>query len=256
MRYFPQLETGAMGQYPLRRVRRMRTVSNEMPDGRAVKLSDAAAATTEWSLEWAGLTDGEMEALARFFEDVEGRLHTFTFLDPGANLLCWSEDLERSAWEKGPLVTVTGGLADPRGGTRAWRVANGSLIQTLNVPSWFYYCVSLYARSDGGGQITLVRGGETAERTVTPQWRRLSFAAQSAGTEESVRFGLELASGAAVEVFGLQVEPQIAASGYRKTAARGGVYPNARLADDRLYWTTAGPGRHECELDIIHGERF
>lgn len=256
MRYFPQLESGAMGQYPLRRVRRKRTVCSHMADGRRVRLADTAADTTEWRLEAAGLTDGELETLMGFFESVEGRLHTFTFLDPADNLLRWSEDLEQSVWEKGPLTTVTGGVADPFGGMRAWRIGNGSVAQTLNVPEWFYYCVSVYARCDTGGMLRLARGGQSAEQRVMPEWRRLSFASQSAGTEESVRFGVETEPGATVEVYGLQVEPQIAASAYKGTAWRGGVYPNARLAQDRLQWTTVEPGRHTCSLGIIHGDHF
>ncbi len=256
MHYFPQLESGAMGQYPLRRVRRRRTVRNEMADARRVRLADAAATLTEWRLEAKGLTDSELATLAAFFAAVEGRLHTFTFLDPAANLLRWSEHLEQSVWEKGPLATVTGGVADPFGGTRAWRISNGSVAQTLNVPEWFYYTVSVYARCNAGGRLRLLRGDQSAARQVTPEWKRLSFASQSAGTGESVRFGMETEAGAAVEVYGPQVEPQIAASAYKRTAWRGGVYPNARLAEDRLYWTTAEPGRHACTVGIIHGDHF
>jgi hypothetical protein len=185
MHYFPQLESGAMGQYPLRRVRRLRTVRNQMADGREVRLADVAATVTEWRLEAAWLTDGELERLAAFFEAVEGRLHTFTFLDPADNLLRWSEDLEESVWEKGPLVAVAGGVADPFGGMRGWRVANGSLAQRLMVPEWFYYTVSVYARCDGGGVLRLLRGSQSAERRLTPEWKRLSFASQSDGTAES-----------------------------------------------------------------------
>lgn len=256
MHYFPQLESGAMGQYPLRRVRRLRTVRNQMADGREVRLADAAAIVTEWRLEAAWLTDGELERLAAFFEAVEGRLHTFTFLDPADNLLRWSEDLEESVWEKGPLVTVAGGVADPFGGMRGWRVANGSLAQRLMVPEWFYYTVSVYARCDGGGVLRLLRGSQSAQRRLTPEWKRLSFASQSDGTAESVRFGVETEPGAAVEIYGLQVEPQIAASAYKRTGQRGGVYPNARLAEDRLYWATVEAGRHACTVGIIHGEHF
>ena len=63
MPYFPQLATGAMGQYPLAKRRLARTVVNEAGDGRKVKLADAGAVTTEWRLRFDDLTDGEMETL-------------------------------------------------------------------------------------------------------------------------------------------------------------------------------------------------
>jgi len=261
MPIFPQLATGAMGQYPLRRMRRSRTVENTMPDGHAVRLADNGAERTEWRLEYQELTDGELDALIEFFQAVEGRLGTFTFLDPAGNLVAWSEQLDEPAWEKGPLVTVEGGVTGPAGEVNAWRVANGGaapagIAQTLNVPEELYYCLSVWVRSVQTTQVTLVRGGARTTKQVTAEWNRLTFAAQAAGTAESVLFGLELAPGAAVEVCGFQVEAQAGASGYKKTGARGGVYGNARLAGDELKITTVGQGRHGCTLNIIHGEHF
>lgn len=251
MPYFPQLATGAMGQFPLVKRRRARTVTNTCADGRQVKLADAAAAGTEWRLGFQELTDEEMETLLAFFASVEGRLGSFTFLDPAGNLLAWSEQLDEAVWEKGPLVTVV-----PEAG--AWRVTNtgGStalLAQTLEVPEPFYYCLSMYARGANGA---LARGGERREFPAAAEWRRLAFASQGQGTGETVRFGLELGPGASVEVFGMQVEAQIGASGYQRTFSRGGVYENARFGSDELQVTTAGPGRHGCELTVIHGERI
>ena len=71
--------------------------------------------TTEWRLRYEELTDGEMDTLRSFFEGVEGRLGTFTFLDPAGNLLAWSEQLDAEVWEKDPLVTVTGRPGGSRG---------------------------------------------------------------------------------------------------------------------------------------------
>ena len=261
MQYFPQLETGAMGQYPLRRTRRSRTIVNQTADGRCLKLADTAAGVTEWSLEYQELTDGEADSLAQFFGAVEGRLQPFTFLDPAGNLLCWSEKLDEPAWERAPLVTVTGGIADPFGGTGTWRLTNGGpshvgIAQTLNAPGWYYYCLSVYARSEQATNVTLVRGAERSEQRVSGTWRRLTFASLEEGTQESVRLGVEAPGGATVELYGLQAEAQIGASGYKKTTARGGVYRNARLAEDRLEITAVGLGRHCCALSVIHGERF
>lgn len=258
MYHFPQLETGAVGQYPLVRVRRGRTIDNRMPGGTSVRFADTAAQTTEWRLVFDELTDGEAETLRQFFEAVEGRLNTFTFLDPAGNLLRWSEKLDEAVWEKGPLVTVSGGIGDPFGGTRAWRIGGpegGAITQTLAAPGWFYYCLSLYARSEQETGITLVRGSQRSAQRVTRHWGRVTFPSCGTGSEEGVRFGLEL-HGGAVEVFGPQVEPQAGASGYKKTGSRGGVFQNARFGQDVLQLTAAGPGRHHSKMSVIHGERI
>lgn len=261
MPYFPQLATGAMGQYPLMKRRLARTVVNESGDGRKVKLADPAALTTEWRLRFEELTDGEMDTLRSFFEVVEGRLGTFTFLDPAGNLLAWSEQLDEGVWEKGPLVMASAEVADPAGTLRAWRVANGSgsaaeLAQTVEGPAWFCYCFSLFARGAAGSGMTLVCGDERAVRQLGPEWKRLAVTGQGQGSGETVRFGLELPPGGWVEVFGPQVEAQAGASIYKRTLSRGGVYENARLDNDELLVATAGPGRHRCELTVIHGERI
>ena len=73
-------------------------------------------------------------------------------------------------------------------------------------------------------------------------------------TADSISFGIALDPGATVDIFGIQVEAQTAASLYKQTAETGGVYPNARFRDDALTITTVGPSRHSCELDIVNVE--
>jgi len=90
--------------------------------------------------------------LQQFFASMEGSLNGFTFLDPNGNLLAWSDDPSQVEWQKGSFLTLTGGVADPVGGTSAWTVANTgagaqSLAQTLNAPSVYVYCLSVYAQA-------------------------------------------------------------------------------------------------------------
>jgi hypothetical protein len=72
---------------------------------------------------------------------------------------------------------------------------------------------------------------------------------------DSIRFGLELPAATTLEVFGIQVEPQLAPSGYKATVA-GGVYEDARLADDVLTITATGENRHSCTVHIIHANHL
>jgi len=116
MLVYPQLATGALSQFPVQKRRRLRTVVNTSLDGRAIKLTDPGAETTEWQLAYAGLTDDEVAALQEFFAATEGTLNSFTFLDPTGNLLAWSDKLDNAAWAKDPFFSIAGGIADPAAG--------------------------------------------------------------------------------------------------------------------------------------------
>ncbi len=224
-----------------------------------VKLADAAAAVTAWHLSFKELSDQELAALEALFQAVEGRLTPFTFVDPLDNLLAWSEQLNQPVWQAGPLMTVTGGGADPLGGNSAYQLSNPAgatllLQQAIDAPASLEYCLSVYARSDESTRLWLVRGSETDERTIGPQWTRLTSAGQLADTADAISFGVALDPGTTVDVFGVQVEAQTAASLYKSTNETGGVYPNARFKSDTLTITTVGPSRHSCELDIVNVE--
>lgn len=259
MAYFPQLVTGAAGQFPgTKRVVR-RTVVNEAADGRVVKLDDPPASALEWRLELSGLTDAEWNAIEALFEAVEGRLGSFTFLDPFDNLLSWSEELSATAWSKESDLVVAAGIADPLGTARATRITNQgaspeSIAQSVGGPGWYQYCFSVWARSAVPASITLFQKTQTASASkafrIGPAWKRLEHGAKLAATEETVEFGATIEAGGAVELFGLQVEAQVGASQYRKTAARSGVHANASFLEDALTRTAAGMDDNSCRLRI------
>ena len=96
---YPQLS-----QFPIRKQKRVRTVVNRMADGHVLKLTDPAAAVTEWNLAYRDLTDQDAAALQQIFLAAEGTLNGFTFLDPTANLLAWSGKLDHPAWTRGPML--------------------------------------------------------------------------------------------------------------------------------------------------------
>ena len=256
---FPQLFTGAVGQFPIVKQRLSRTVVNESDYGVTVKLADAAAAAAQWELTFETLSDDERAALTDLHSAVEGRLGAFTFLDPTDNLLVWSEKLDEPAWERNSLLTVTAGVADPDGGTRASRISSAgagplAIQQVVNGPGWFRYAFGLAVRSDLEQQIRLIRSTATQTHSalfpIGPAWRRILLSGKFDGSEESVTFGIELGAGGSAEVFEAQAEAQAGASGYKKTLSAGGVYPAARFVDDELTVTADGPGRHSCKVRI------
>jgi hypothetical protein len=259
MFYFPQLSTGAIGQYPIQKSRVSRTVVNESTDGFTFKLADSNAVAVEWTLKFTTLSDAERDALALLYQNVEGQLGSFTFLDPTDNLLLWSEDLTQPAWTANSLLTITGGVADPNGGTSATQLSNTgsaalSAQQVINGPGWYQYAFSVQVSSSSNQQITLIRSTATASQsavfTAGPDWTRIVLPGNFGGTDESVTFGIQLPPGGTVDLFGLQAEAQPGASGYKQTLDSGGVYPNARFLDDTLTIQTDGPGQHSCQISI------
>jgi hypothetical protein len=256
---YPQLGTGALSQYPIRKTRRMRTVINEAADGSTVRLADAAAELVEWRLEYVDLTDAEAALLAQFFMDAEGSLNGFTFVDPAGNLLAWSAKLDTDVWEKDPFLTVADGVADPAGETRAWTVANSGtagqvIAQTVGVPGGYPYCFSVYLRSSVPGTVRLMIGEQAFERVVHTAWGRVVCAA-TPPPGESIRFGIELGAASAISVYGPQVEAQQGASVYRATT-RGGVYIDAHLRDDTFSVTRTGCNRNSCTVNIVHANHL
>ena len=259
MPIYPQLATGALCQFPLKKVRRTRTVVNRATDGTEIKLADPAAEITQWRLEYVDLSDQEAQALRDFFTAMEGTLNGFTFLDPGGNLLSATEELTAQVWQKDPMLTVTGGIADPFGSTNAWQAVNSgsatqALAQTLEVPGDYLYCLSAYVRLSPGG-VGLILGGETVQRAAGSSWSRVAAVAAGDPSAGSMRFGIEVAAGAAVQIYGVQVEAQGGASAY-KASTRGGVYADAHFGSDELKVTCTGLNRNSCTVNIIHANHL
>jgi len=98
-------------------------------------------------------------------------------------------------------------------------------------------------------------GSEVARRAVTSEWTRISWTSSGEGQATSVRFAIEIEAGNVVDVYGLQVEAQTAASGY-KASTRGGVYEDAHLGDDVLTMASTDVNRHSCTVKIIHANHL
>ena len=82
-------------------------------------------------------------------------------------------------------------------------------------------------------------------------WRRLEFTSDLPGEASPVKVGVELEPSAVVDLFGAQVEPQVSAGAYKKTAARGGLYQRARYDDDQLAVTAEGFVRYSARVRLV-----
>jgi hypothetical protein len=257
---YPDLNSGALAQFPLRKRRTRRTVVNTMSDGRVVKLADPGAETITWILRYTGLTDVELNLLKQFFAAAEGTLNGFTFLDPAANLLAWSDHLENAVWNFDPLLTKTGSVPDIAGGRNAWSLVNTGaapqrISQTLPAPGGTPFCLSAYVGSPWGATVTALIGTSRAVRGTVSGWSRIHFTSTGDPAATSTTFALELPPGEAIDVYGLQVEPQVAPSCY-KPSTNCGVYPNSHFADDSLTITTDAPDSHSVTVNIIYASHL
>jgi len=257
---YPQLASGTLSQYPVRKTRRTRTVVNLAADGSTVRLADPEAETIEWRLEYEGLSDSEADAVEEFFTAAEGSLQGFTFLDPMSNLLAWSDRLDAEAWQTDPLLVATGGVDDPGGGTRGWRLNNtgggGQRIgQTLQAPGGYTYCFSIYVRIARAAVVRLWIGDEAAERVAPESWSRLVFTAAAPEGAESIRFAVEVPAGTELDVYGMQAEAQGGAGVYRGST-HGGVYPDAHFGEDVFRITRTGFNRNSCTVKVIHANHL
>jgi hypothetical protein len=260
MLYYPQLTSGSVSQFPVGRHSGTRTVLNELPSGDSIRMADAGAATIRWQLQYAGLTDDEWSATEQLFEASEGRLNTFTFLDPTDNLLLWSEDWTKPAWSADPLMQVVVGITDPVGGTGAVQLTNTAqaaqrMMQTIGGASWFQYCFSLRLRCDAACTVQLVMsaGGQESKSAMVlgPAWTAAVKAGSLSSRQDGISFGLELPAGARIEAFGAQVEAQPAAGQYKKTTDRAGVYARTRFDADSLAVTTEAANQNSGLVSLV-----
>ncbi len=260
MLYYPQLTTGAVSQFPVTRSVDMRTVANQLPSGFTIRMSDPGWQKVQWRLGYSGLTDGERSSIENLFDASEGQLNTFTFLDPMANLLAWSEDWTQAVWTASPLLQVTSGAADPFGNSNAMQLTNTGettqqIVQNIAGPSDFVYCYSVYVQSTVPTTIQLVQI-TTGQTILTPviaaaSWTRVITPISLSVQQDGIGFGVQLPAGAEVQVFGAQVEAQPEAGLYKETTDLGGVYTNTRFTTDLLTFTANAVNQHSGQVTLI-----
>jgi hypothetical protein len=151
--YFPQLSSGTVAQYPFRKARVVRTITNALPSGEFIVGPDADGSRMIWQLGYSALSGQEASTLSNFFNTCQGRVRAFTFIDPAENMLTSSSDLSNASWQNSNAIRLTSNCPDPVGGNAAFVATNSGqasqeLTQTIDVPANYQYGFSLYARSD------------------------------------------------------------------------------------------------------------
>jgi len=260
--YFPQLSSGALAQYPIQKARIVPTVKNVMLDGNmwlCPGLSfNSHASRMVWELNYAALSQVDAQALQSHFSACVGPLRAFTFIDPTDNMLVASGDFTNAGWQKGAIQIISG-VVDPQGGSDATVLTNTSqanqqLVQTLNVPANYQYCLSAYATCTQAATIVLMRSGSTASDTtslsVGSSWTRLVSSGRLNDAGTTLTVGMMLAPGQQITIYGMQLEAQLQPSRYRSTGQAGGVYPSAHWATDELALIATAPNLYSTSFSI------
>jgi hypothetical protein len=255
MSWFPQIGSGSIAQFPVTRSRKWRAILNELESGEQIMLPDRTAGQIEWRLTFDDLTGAEASGLSSLFTSSHGSFGAFTFVDPIANLLGWSEDLTRPDWQAG-LLHTSGTIGDPLGTNRAWSILNGSagtqaLQQTLGIPGDYVACFSAWIRSDASGTATLQRDNVQMTVTTGPTWKREFVSGKGISAATQSIFSIVLAAGQTIDVWGLQVEAQPYPSVYKQTDAPEGIFEETYFENDELTMTSTSVGLSSCEISLI-----
>jgi hypothetical protein len=257
--YFPQLMSGALVQYPIRKTLLTRSIKNILPDGNMILLADPDAARLIWQLSYADLSSADIRALQAHFNACVGPFHAFTFIDPTDNMLASSSDWTAAAWQQSGLIKVVPGIADPAGGSAAFRVTNTSaanqeISQVLAVPASYQYCFSIYASSAYSSTLNLVRSGPSSSQVtnfvVGPTWTRLISAGRLNDPGVNLTVAVSLSPGQEIQIYAVQLEPQNAPSRYKPTTNSGGVYAGAHWTADELTITAQAPDLFSASFSI------
>ncbi len=257
--YYPQLSSGALAQYPIRKTRLFRTIKNVLPDGSMFLARDPGYSRWLWDLSYSSLSTYDTQALQAHFSACNGPLHAFTFIDPTDNMLVWSSDLSNPAWRASTLIKVQAGAADPLGGASAFVITNTAettqdIAQTLTIPASFNYCFSIYIAGASQPAATLIRRGSSVTQSqgvnIGQSWIRAVSAGQLNDSGAEFTIGLSLSAGQQVVVFGPQLEAQLAPSPYRPTAQVSGVHPNAHWATGQLSIAATAPDLYSTAFTI------
>jgi hypothetical protein len=85
---------------------------------------------------------------------------------------------------------------------------------------------------------------------VSNIWQQVYLAAQGSGGNTTSDFGVTIAAGGQIDLFGVQVNAQPKPATYVQTLDRSGVYLATRFDSDSLAFTTDAPDSNSCRVSL------
>jgi hypothetical protein len=267
--YFPQINaTGVMTALPYTSSLNYRTTLVDMESGKRYTYQWQAVPLGKWAVNLPALTDAELVVAQDFFYSMEGRKGEFKFMDPGGNLILYSDDYGNAAWTKTD-ITVGSAQTDPKGGVLARRMtssgSNGLLVATV-IPdggaSGFVICASIWARAASFGQqlsIGFIDSGFSVLGSTTwdlpaGQWIRIHHS-MTLATSSYIRVLIggfaTWGSGRVIDLFSGQCSPTPGPGPRLLTPGMDGLRAKCRFDTDDFAVNHIGPNEHSVTLPIV-----
>jgi hypothetical protein len=238
--FFPQLSTGTLTQYPIKRVKSVHTAGYMAEDGTKILYFDPHGSSLTWQLSYAGLNQSEVTALETLFEACRGQFHAFTFLDPLANLI-------GPQWQPDATIQVSGTVYTNTGNAPA------GVSQTLPIPAGYTYSFSAVGNlsADPTANITIIGAGPNSQRQTTIPMNQalLVYSGALVDTGATFTVKVQLQPGQSIDLSQAQLEAQPVPSPFRPALA--GVYQKALWGMDELTFVATGPNSFSTKFSIV-----
>ncbi len=273
--YYPQLPNGIITQKPYTSGVSFSTILQEVESGRPYSFPQIGAGLTnfptnplgKFSLNYPLITDAEIATLLTFFRDTaEGRLNEFIFLDPGGNLVPFSEDFSNASWTR-TSVSVGAAQIDPFGGALAvilTATSSDSKMSAIVVPaggaSGFILTASIWVRAASAGQSLQLGFTDSGFSVIGSQifalpqniWTRIVYSITLA-TSSSIRVqvgGSSTWNGTTINTFGAQCVASPGPGAYRKTPGSDGLHAKCRFDVDEFEYKQSGINQNALVLPV------
>lgn len=266
--YFPQLNaSGLITSLPYNVVKSYLTTEDRVQIGKKYGFKWRSNPISRFNLSLTNIKQSELDIIRDHFYSMEGRKGEFIFLDPGGNLVNYSDDFSNASWTKAN-VTVGGPNFDPKGGTLALTCTstnNNGLLYTTVLPagnaSGLVLCGSVWARAAASGQklsIGFIDSGFNVIGSTTwdlpyDVWTRISHTMMLA-TNSYIRLligGFGTWDSSAIHLFSAQCSPMIAPGPRMLTPGMDGLFAKCRYDSDDLLVVNAGPNQFSLNVPIL-----
>lgn len=264
--YFPQILSGGVStSLPYNNQFAYRTIHTDFESGKRSAYRWRTNPLGRFNVNLSLMTDAEVATLKDFIYACEGRLREFIFLDPGGNLINYSDDFAHASWSAAS-VSVGGAAADPFGGSLAKTCTatggNGLLFTTVlptGNASGITLCASAWVRPASDQQISIGfidSGfgviGNTIWDIRANIWTRIHHTITLA-TNSYIRVligGFGSWNSYSMSMFSAQCTPLPGPGPRLLTPGADALRPKCRLASDNIAIVYGGPNQHSANLQI------
>lgn len=263
--YFPQINGNLiLTQLPYNWGFDFATINQEVETGMRFSFPTREAGLTgfpttplsKFGVNFSRISDAEVNTLYSFFLSMRGRWGEFRFLDPGGNLLKFSEDFNNVYWSK--TLSVGAAVTDPFKATRAKALTSGIMLGVVG-PSdggmnGLVLCSSVWVKSASGTALATVGLKDNTTLTIYAKtyvigttWQRISFNLVLP-TNNQFLFYLQLVG--SCNVFGAQVSPMKGEGAYVEVPGNYGYHQHVRFDTDSFTVQAVGPNENQVTLPL------